>query len=1020
MNRRNFLQALGMGGSVTALSACGIDNNRYYTPIEQVLPYVVRPEQATPGMPSFFATTIGSGLHAYPALALHREGRVVNVTANRMTSAAPAVTSRTLLELQRHYSPDRFKQPQFEGVDTTWDDGLKKLADAASGKSIAYLGPYRSGSFVDLVNGITGGNAVFWEPLGREAEAAASEKLFGTRALPAYDLAKAHYVLSFGAEFLGGAWGGAKTQASFAAGRNPNNGHFVARYALVSGHRGQSGANADDWHKVAPGSEVLVALAIAKLVADKSGYRGPAKKLVASGDAAKAAAAAGIDVSAIEAMAEHFGAGPAIALPGGVAGASTAAADLAAAVFLLNVVSNHHLMHSGGYRGPVHGYDAVEKLIADMKGGKIGVLFIDDLNPVHSLPTDAGFAEALAAVPMSVSLSSHPDDTTKAVKLILPASDSFEDWGDEEPWTGFGIVRQPSMTPLHDTRSAGDVLLATWRATTADAPEGNWRDYVKASLADTILGHKTEDGLEALETPANPGAAEPAELVFPVDDPAFVTWWREALTNGSFTTPEARGRKLAVTGGWSFGGAGAMAGGGEYHLVPFEHSFLGDGRFANVPWAQEAPDPLSGHVWDTWVVVSPATAEKLGVGDNDLVKLTTDKGSIDLGVEVLPIVRDDVVAVPFGNGHTAGGRYTEGIGRNVVDLLSAIKGVGGIAWQQAKVSVAKANAKANLTSVFGFGDHDPGRNWIANAPAAKVAEHGDAPADHPGHQTGIHHLPMDRRLQAKGITNFYPAPDHPTYRFGFTVDTDACTGCGACSVACYAENNLPVVGKHKVAEGREMSWIRINRYIQSEDEIHFLPLMCQQCAHAPCESVCPVLATYHTLDGLNAMIYNRCAGTRYCANACPYSLRRFNYHSYIWPEPFNLQLNPDVVTRTMGVTEKGAFGVQRIRRVKSAYKNDGGFKKTVPDEVLTQLPACADACPSQAMTFGNLVDEASKISLLRKSGRTYTPIHEINTMPAVNYLAKANFHKTNDSHGAENAAAATDNHEPASHDAGGH
>jgi molybdopterin-containing oxidoreductase family iron-sulfur binding subunit len=464
-----------------------------------------------------------------------------------------------------------------------------------------------------------------------------------------------------------------------------------------------------------------------------------------------------------------------------------------------------------------------------------------------------------------------------------------------------------------------------------------------------------------------------------------------------------------------------MTGSGEFTLVSFEHSFLGDGRFANVPWAQEAPDPLSGQTWDTWVVVSRATAAKLGLEDDDLVTLTTATGSIDVGVEILPVVRDDVVAVPFGNGHTSAGRYTDGIGKNVIALLSTVTGAGGVAWQQAKVSLTKAGSKAGLTSAFGMGDHDPGRNWVANAPAAQVAEHGDAPSAHPGELTGIHHLPMDRRLQERGITDFYPAPDHPTYRFAMTVDTDACTGCGACSIACYAENNLPVVGKRKVGEGREMAWIRINRYLQGDDgeEVHFLPLMCQQCAHAPCESVCPVLATYHTLDGLNAMVYNRCAGTRYCSNACPYSLRRFNYHSYTWPEPFNLQLNPDVVTRTMGVMEKCTFCVQRIRRVKSAYKDGGAFTQTVPDAALTQLPACADACPSQALTFGNLEDENSKPTLLRKSGRTYTPIHEINTMSAVNYLAKANFHKTHDSHGGDHAAGADDNHEPA-HDAGGH
>ena len=281
---------------------------------------------------------------------------------------------------------------------------------------------------------------------------------------------------------------------------------------------------------------------------------------------------------------------------------------------------------------------------------------------------------------------------------------------------------------------------------------------------------------------------------------------------------------------------------------------------------------------------------------------------------------------------------------------------------------------------------------------------------------------MDKRLQAAGIGGFYPPPDHPTYRFAMTVDTDACTGCGACNIACYAENNLPVVGKQKVAEGREMGWIRVNRYIQGDD-IHFVPLMCQQCGHAPCESVCPVLATYHTIDGLNAMVYNRCAGTRYCSNACPYSARKFNYHSYAWPEPFNLQLNPDVVTRTMGVMEKCSFCVQRIRRVKSAYKDHHGFTAVVPGDALKQLTACADACPSQAITFGNLNDESSVPASSRKSGRNYIPIAELNTFPAVNYLAKVSFHFELDAHhggGHDAGADHGDGHEAPADHGGGH
>jgi molybdopterin-containing oxidoreductase family iron-sulfur binding subunit len=480
-------------------------------------------------------------------------------------------------------------------------------------------------------------------------------------------------------------------------------------------------------------------------------------------------------------------------------------------------------------------------------------------------------------------------------------------------------------------------------------------------------------------------------------------------------------------------------------LVAVPHAFLLDGRYANQPWAQEVPDPMSGHVWDTWAVIHPSTAAKLGVSDNDTITINAGGVALTVGVEVQPTVRPDVVAVPMGGGHTAAsGRYAESIGQNVATALArTVDPQGTIVWH-AKCSVAAGGGQADLISTFG-GDHDRDRGFVALCNADTFAHEGDKPVAHPGEFTGIHHLELDKRLRERDIEGFYPIPDHPVYRFGLTVDTNKCTGCGACSVACYAENNLPVVGKEKVKEGREMSWIRINRYfkeggsqdhgIEGGNSVHFTPLMCQQCNHAPCESVCPVLATYHSIDGLNAMVYNRCAGTRYCSNACPYSARKFNYHTYVWPEPFNLQLNPDVATRTMGVMEKCTFCVQRIRRTKSAYR-DQGFRKTVPAEALSQLTACAEACPSQALTFGNIIDEASAPHFTRKSGRNFFPIADIHTYPAVNYLAKASFHFSpghhgggehaeggdhgeghgGDAHGAD--AHGADKHEPA-HDAHG-
>ncbi|MEQ1503495.1 MAG: 4Fe-4S dicluster domain-containing protein, partial [Myxococcota bacterium] len=929
-----------------------------------------------------------------------------------------------------------------------WDVALDELSAAVKaardgGKKVVYVGPYRSGTIVDVLQAFTGGNTLFWEPLGRDAEALAAKALFGPGAsLPRYNLAKAHYVLSFGAAFLGDAWGNAGNRSAFADARDANTGHYVARFVAITPHQDQTAANADDWHACKPGTEAMVALAIARLVADKKGYQGPARAMLAAGDPKAAADASGIPESTIVAISAMFAAGGAVALPGGIAGASAAATRLAAATFVLNAIADERdLFSGGGYRGPVSSYGDVEQLIADLDAGTVGVLIVDDVDPVHALP-GSRFAEAMGKAALTVSTSSFPSETVAAAKLVLPTNDVFEDWGDEEPWAGYHLIRQPAMLPLYSTMPLADLLFTVWRKVDpATAPAIAWRDVVKARWA--ALGYaQTVDPTGAAPLPVGPlPLATAAPAVFA--EAPFMRWWEGVLTSGFVETPADR--RLEVVGSVDLAGSGEPAGTGEYYLQVFAHPFILDGRYANEPWAHEVPDPMTGQVWDSWVLVHPETASKLGVSDNDLVKVAVGDKSIEVGIEVHPCIRPDTIAIPLGGGRTrSSGRYAENVGKNVASILAPTKDPSGaLVWQQSKCSVVRAGSKAELVSLFG-NDDDQGRNFVAVVDAGEWEKTGDVEAEDPGHLTGIHELPMDRRLVAAEaewhkanpdaepektqFVDFYPVPDHPTYRFAMTIDTNACNGCGACSVACYAENNLAVVGKWKLEKHRQMSWIRINRYFAAHAEsatgegegrsVHFVPMLCQHCGHAPCESVCPVLATYHSIDGLNAMVYNRCVGTRYCANACPYSVRRFNYHSYVWPEPFNLQLNPDVTARTMGVMEKCTFCVQRIRRTKSAYR-DLGFTNTVPDDALRQLPACAEACPSQAITFGNLVDPESVPAKTRKSGRSYLALADVNTFPAINYLARASFHVQRHHAGGESEHVGSNETHPAPAHAGG-
>lgn len=988
LNRRDFLKALGVTSSASALTACGLDNNMYSTPVESVLPYVVKPDQVTPGTYTFLATSVTRGPHALPVTARHRDGRVTFVSANfGVKGAKPptgaAVPQYALFELQNHYSPDRLTGPSEGGAAKKWDDVLGKLtadvsAAVAAGKKVAYLGGYKSGAIVDLLQAFTGGNAVFWEPAGYGPLAKASELLFGTRALPFYALDKATYVLSFGAPFLGG-WGDADLPNRFASARNPNIEHSVARFATVSSHRDQTGAKADDFFAVAAGSEVVVARAIAGLVAAEKGASDAIKALIGTVSAADAAKASGLTAEQVTSVAKNFAAGKSVALPGGATGST----DLAVATYLLNLAgsADGSLFNLGGFAGPVADLSRIKSLIADLKSGAVGVLLVDDANPIYALPAKLGFAEALKSTKV-VSLSSQPSETGKAANLVLPTSDAFEDWGDEHPFAGLSLLRQPAMSAVHDTRSLGDILLAVGRSASLPAGTGlgftpkTWQEYVAAWWQANV--YKPEDGV-------------------------FADFWETSLVRGFVSRAVTAAAPVVTATAYAFADF-KPAGAGELTLHVHTHTHRLDGRYAGSSWAQEVADPLTGQVWGSWLEVSPERAAELGVAYDDLVEVSTDAGKVEVGVVVIPTTHKDTVALALGQGHTDSGRYANKYGVNAFSLLNGAEDAAGAhAITPTKVSVKKLSSGAGLVTTFStVGMTDEGRHFGAHVDAAKLAKVGDAVSEDPGSLTGLHSFELDARLRERKISDFYGLPDHPTYRFGLTVDTNACTGCSACQVACYAENNLAIVGPKKVAAGREMNWIRINRYWETNvggaDEIRFVPMMCQQCGHAGCENVCPVLATYHNLDGLNAMIYNRCVGTRYCANACPFSVRRFNFHTYLWPEAYKPLLNPDVTARQAGVMEKCTFCVQRLRATKAAFKEGGNFTRTVPSEVWDSVPACVEACPSQALTFGNIKDEESKVGKARKSPRAYWPLEDLNVFSAVTYLAKASFHDDPSAH----------------------
>jgi molybdopterin-containing oxidoreductase family iron-sulfur binding subunit len=532
--------------------------------------------------------------------------------------------------------------------------------------------------------------------------------------------------------------------------------------------------------------------------------------------------------------------------------------------------------------------------------------------------------------------------------------------------------------------------------------------------------------------PPPPGFYDYLRAAWSREVPATATpdGWRDALRAGvvtgavSATAPTPAPASAAGLASLRFDTPATFAGDGEYHLLVYPSYRFWDGRHANKMWMQELPDPVSKFTWVSWVELNPTTAEKLGGLDTGhIVKVRTARGEVELPVFVHPGLREDVIAIQVGEGHTGLGRYARDRGVNPMELLQPTvePASGALVWFQAKATVQptgrwvrppqhsikddQENREiAQTITLLGARDADIKRGifaGLANEPAP-------AAAPRPAEEEQEEHVhPQEafvEQLQAAGgllpsrvnatpqgfphVGMFWGEYTEAAPRWGMSIDLERCIGCSACITACYAENNIGVVGPDQVAMGRIMHWIRIERYFDRNDagevqRTHFLPMICQHCSNAPCEPVCPVYAAYHTPDGLNAQVYNRCVGTRYCSNNCPYKVRVFNWFTMEWPEPLNWQLNPDVTVREKGVMEKCTMCVQRIREAQNVARVD---QRAVRDGEIT--PACAQTCPGDAIVFGNMADPNSRVSRVAASGRGYRVLEHLNTQSAITYLKR--------------------------------
>jgi len=987
MDRRRFLSVLGVTGAGAAVvSGCSTAK------IEKLVPYLVQSEDQVPGIPTWYASTCtecaaGCGLHVKT-----REARAIKLEGNPDHPVnAGKLCSQGQSALQGLYNPGRVRGPMARQTDgtfkqITWDEAVATLAQKlqGAGGKLAVLSGAGRGSFSDFLAAWTqaqGGKLARYQPFSYEPIRAANQLTFGTTELPAHDFARARFILSFGADFLDGWISPVEQQRGFAASHGYADGQ-MAKHVMFSPRMSLTGMNADEWVAIRPGSEAAIILAMANLLlnerARNPGDANALRGMLAAYTPEKAQQESGVSAEVIRQVAREFAsAEPGLALAGGISAQHRGAIEVCAAVNLLNYIAGNvgQTVKFGVDLDSGDGYGATLALLETIDQGGAQVVLVHEANPAYGLPKRAGFEAKFKKAPFKVSTSLYLDETAQLCDLLLPNHHPLERWDDARSRKGVTGLMQPVMEPVFQTMATGDLLLKVSQKAGGALAQFNapsWEAQLKAQW------------LKALGT----------------DDA-----WRAALQHGGvFAEAPATTVKLAATAQGLTYTAPAFdgeAGADGFYLMPTT-SVMGDGRFANRPWMLELSDPVTKITWHSWIEVNPDTAKRLDVQEGEILQLTSPHGTISAPVYVYPGIHPDVLAVPIGLGHTSYGQFATGRGVNVLDLVDGAGAKGFLPYLSTRVTVTKTRDWKKVAKTEGT-TRQLGRG-IADAMTFSQAKQGMTPAlaaKAEGH--GEHEVNTEREVEA--IAGFRASQleqrKHGDYAieqpmWGMVIDLARCTGCSACVTACYAENNIPFVGEDEVLRGREMTWLRIERYweggLDGEPlEARVVPMLCQHCDAAPCEPVCPVYAAYHTPDGLNGQVYNRCVGTRYCGNNCPYKVRYFNWYAYnqkAFPEPLNLQLNPDVTVRARGVMEKCTFCVQRIRGAQNTARLED--RALVDGDVVT---ACAQACPSGAITFGNMKDAGSRVAKAGADHRGYHVLQDLNVRPAVTYLAKV-LHRT--------------------------
>jgi molybdopterin-containing oxidoreductase family iron-sulfur binding subunit len=927
-SRRKFIKLMGASLALAGLAACTRQ------PSEQITPYVRQPEELVPGRPLFFATAMPLGASSTGLLVESHEGRPTKAEGNPDHPSLGACDVYAQASVLGLYDPDRSQALTLEGEIRSWGAFLGAIQQAISkqkakrGAGLRILtetvtSPTLANQIREMLAAFPAAKWHQWEPAGAHSSVAGARLAFGQPVNTVYDLRGADVIVSLDADFLSSGPGSLRYARQFSARRRVRGVETeMNRLYVVEPMPTPTGTKADHRLPLRAADVEQFAWSLAEaLGADTGGRKG-----------APTAADKWIGPVARD-LQKHKGSSLVIA-----------GEQQSAAVHALAHAMNAALGNTGKtvlYTEPVEAQPvdqvaSLYDLVKDLDAGAVDLLLILGGNPAYNAPVELGFRDRLKKAALRVHLSLQEDETSELCHWHLPTTHYLETWSDCRAHDGTVTIMQPLIAPLYAGKSAHEVLTML-----TGQPERTSYDIVKAYWATEHTGAD------------------------------FEAWWRKAVHDGVVPNTALPAKSVALRAGWAASlpqSAPRPANPQDLEVVFRPDPAVYDGRFANNGWLQEWPRPITQLTWDNAAIFSPKTAQEKGVVTTDLVEIAYRGYKMRAPVFIQPGHADGSVTVHLGYGRTRAGHVGTRIGFNAYGMRTS-----SALWQDYGLDVRKVGSDYLLVSVQDFHALDTERHTIEKADIAEyrknpkvIQESAEAP-------------PPELTL--------YPAYKYDKYAWGMAIDLSACTGCGACVVACQAENNIAVVGKEEVHHGRHMHWLRVDSYYHGDianPEIYNQPVPCMQCENAPCELVCPVQATSHSSEGLNDMVYNRCVGTRYCSNNCPYKVRRFNFFLFsdFTTPSLKLQRNPDVSVRSRGVMEKCTYCVQRINRAKiDAEKED---RKVRDGEIQT---ACQATCPAEAIVFGDINDPNSRVAKMKAEKTNYGLLADLNTRPRTTYLA---------------------------------